>query len=318
MGIADVDATAITQQSSGYKVGPLDTTGVTFAPDYGIDAKGVTARATLNKTGLTDITPGQTLATPFAFWINKAVTATQCTAGLVGNYCNTSTDCNTVYGTNNGTCGAAASITNITRLQATLLFSGQVPTWDYLGQYFTAQPVVLCLRHAGSGTHATLDNAVMTAGQTGWGSSLVQTQDPVGPPVIWFNNASADEMACVNGDTTSATTGSLIGAVGYSDADAGPAANTVEVKYNGMFPVRSAMRDGLYDFYAIAHYYTNNSNDAAHNTLATNMVIWAENPANMAPAKANYWATVAEMNYIKASDTAYPIYVGASNPVSPY
>jgi len=321
MGIADVAASAITQSTSGYKIGPLDTTGVTFAPDYSGDtAASKAAVATLNTTGLTDVTPNQTLATPFAFWVNKAVTATQCTAGLTGNYCFQNTDCDTKYQAGNGVCSSTATtITNMTRLMATLLFSGQVSTWDQLGQYFTAQPVVVCLRHAGSGTHATLDNAVMTAGQTGWGSSLVtaQNSDSTNPPVVWFNNASGDEMNCINGDTTSSTSGSLIGAVGYSDADASAGANVVELKYNGIFPVRSALRDGIYDFYAIAHYYTNNANDAAHNKLAKDMVVWAENPANMAPAKANYWATVAEMQYYKSSDTAYPVAQGATNPTTP-
>ena len=326
VGIADVAASAITEQSSGYKTGPLDTTGVTFAPNY---SAGSPALATITTTGLNDVTANKTLATPFAFWVNKGVTAKQCTAGLVGNYCYQNTDCNTVYGTNNGTCNTTpTTITNLTRLQATLLFSGQVQTWDQLGQYFTAQPVILCLRHAGSGTHATLDNAVMTAGQSGWGSPLVTAQQSPtdasnnGTTITWFNNASGDEMNCVNGDTTAANSidgnaypsGTTVGAIGYSDADASAGSNTVEIKYNGYFPTRSGLRDGVYDFYAIAHYYTSKTGDAAHNTLATDMIKWAESPANMAPAKANYWATVAEMNVYKTSDTAYPLVQGNSSP----
>jgi hypothetical protein len=328
VGVSDVKAESITQKSKGYKLGPLDTTGVQLNISY--------PDATLNTSGLTAIgTPGATLATPFGFYANKAVVATQCTAGLIGSYCaiptgGTQTDanaqCDTAYGAGNGVCAGgtadaahATVITNINRLEATLLFTGQVPNWNYLGAYFPSLPVVLCLRHAGSGTHATLDNAVMTAGGTGWGQPLVATQKAGTShnPTIWFNNASADEMNCINGDTVANPSGSLIGAIGYADADAAPAANVVRLTYNGHYPTRSAMRNGIYDFYAIAWFYTNNSNNANINALASDMVNWASIPANMAASKANYWATAAEMSYIKSSDQAYPGYVGATSPMTP-
>jgi hypothetical protein len=316
LGVSDVAAESIIQQSSGHKIGPLDATATIFSPNFSVPTSA--ASLSIKTTGLTAITPNATLATPFGFYANKAVTATQCTAGLIGNYCNANTQCDTAYNSGNGVCNTTATtISNINRLQATLLFSGQVPSWDYLGTYFTANPVVLCLRHAGSGTHATFVNAVMNAGGTGWGTSVLGSEDPVGPPVTWFNNASADEMNCINGDTLANNSGSAIGAIGYADADAAPAANVVELKYNGNFPTRSAMRNGLYDFYAIAWFYTNNSNSSAINQLAKDMVIWSEDPTHMAASKVNYWATAAEMNYVKGSDQSYPGYAGATSPMTP-
>ena len=350
MGIADVAGSSITQKSTGQKIGPLDTTATVFAPDFSVHAP--------DTSNITPIDENFTLATPFAFWVNKGVTATQCTSGLVGNYCGTPTlggtsaaeymaanaQCDTKYfatgpGTGDGRCGsstggatptapAATTITNIDRLQASLIFSGQVPDWSYLGSYFTAQPVTVCLRHAGSGTHATLVNAVMNAGGSNWGTNVLQLQDgKTGhEPIVWFNNGSGDEMNCVNGDskpnaanfnTVNQATGGLMGAIGYSDADASAGTYTTEVRYNGFFPTRSAMRNGVYDFYAVAYYYVNNAATSAVTTFAQDMVDWAGVPSNMVASKANYWATVAEMGYIKGSDQAYPGYVGASTVVLP-
>ena len=311
-GIADVAGESFTQNSTGLKLGPLG--GAVVSPSYtGVATTGLTSK--------------NTVVVPFGFFVNKAVTATQCDAGLVGNLCTANAECNTgINGsTTDGHCNTTpTTITNISRLQAAMLFSGQVGDWSQFGAYYTAQPVTLCLRHAGSGTHATLDYAVMSAGTTGWGAALVNTEDQVGPPVTWFNNGSGDMSNCINGDNTvtgSTPTGSLIGAIGYSDADmaVGKATslNIAQVKYNGFYPTRTHIRNGEYDFYAPSWLYYNNTHNAADTTAIKNMVTYAQNPANIPSAKVNYWAALSEMQFLKTSDKAYPGFVGAASPVAP-
>jgi hypothetical protein len=309
-GIADVSGEAFTQSSAGLKLGPMG--GATVTPGYnGVSTTGLIAK--------------NTVVVPFGFFVNKAVTATQCTAGLIGNVCSANAECNTgISGTSNdGVCNTTpTTITNISRLQAAMLFSGQVSDWSQFGAYYTANPVVLCLRHAGSGTHATLDYAVMSAGTTGWGAPLVTAEDPAGPPVIWFNNGSGDMSNCINGDTTLTTTGSLIGAIGYSDADmvvgkAASSQNIAQVKYNGFYPTRTHIRNGEYDFYAPSWLYYNNTHNSTDTNAILNMVTYAQNPANVPAAKANYWAALSEMQFVKSNDKAYPGFVGASVPMTP-
>jgi len=265
----------------------------------------------VNTAGLT---PNNTVVVPFGFFVNSAVTAQTCTAGLIGNYCTANTQCDTAPGSANGTCGTAATITNISREEATLIFSQQVGDWSDLGAYFTAQPVVACLRHAGSGTHSTLDLAVMN---TNWGNS-VATAESVGSPTIWFNQGSGDEIKCVNGATTATPNGSLAGAIGYADADqaigvANTSQNVKQLKFNGFYPTRTAIRNGLYDFYSNAWLYTNGPTTG----LAADLVAYAQDPANVPVAKANYWAAQGEMKYNKGTDTQYPAFVGASSPLLP-
>ncbi|NVN90567.1 MAG: hypothetical protein HXX11_08155 [Desulfuromonadales bacterium] len=297
VGTSDVAGESLAQNSSGQKLGPMG--GGAFSASFsGVSTAG--------------LTPNNTVVVPFGFFVNSAVTAKTCTAGLVGNYCLANTDCDTAPANATGTCGAAATITNISREEAAMIFSQQVGDWSDLGSYFTAQPVVACLRHAGSGTHATLDLAVMN---TSWGAGIA-TSESAGS--VWFNQGSGDEIKCINGATTATPTGSLIGAIGYADGDqavgvANTSQNVKQLKYNGFYPTRTAIRNGLYDFYSNAWLYTNGPTTG----LAADLVAYAQDPANVPASKANYWAAVAEMKYNKSADNTYPAYVGASIPMLP-
>jgi len=332
VGVSDVKASSITQASKGHKLGPFGGTVLNRNFVGGVPA-----------TGLTAVNPGGngTLVTPFGFFVNgtagvSSVTATQCTAGLVGSYCAAPSDpnfpgdailstdnatanqksanaqCDTSNNKGDGVCGAtAAPVTNISHLQAVLLFSGQIQDWSNFGSSFTAQPVALCLRHAGSGTHATLDLAVMRSGGTGWGANLVNAEAATGSPVVWFNFSSSDEYACIN---------SIPGAIGYADADALPQSsypNIARLAYNGVYPTRTAIRNGLYDFYATAWFYTLPANGALVNNLVTDMITWAQDPNNIWSSKANYWNTVQEMQFWKTTDQAFPSAVNANWPLLP-
>lgn len=297
VGTSDVAGESLNQVSSGEKLGPM--AGGAFS-------------VTLTGVDTTGLTPANTVVVPFGFFINNAVTATKCTSGFVGNYCTTAADCGT-----GGVCNTTpTTIDNITREQAAMIFSQQTADWSDFGAYFTAQPTVACLRHAGSGTHSALDKTVMNGS---WGAPTV-TAETAG--AVWFNQGSTDEMKCINGNATATPTGSLIGAIGYADADqavgtANVSQNVKLIKYNGQYPTRSAIRNGLYDFYTNAWLYTNPANAAATNAIAASVVAFAQNPANVPASKANFWAAVGEMKYNRGTDAGYPAYVGASAPMLP-
>lgn len=102
---------------------------------------------------------------------------------------------------------------NISRLQALMIFSGKASYWNQFGtnedcdeQEYTYpnKRIRVCLRSAGSGTHATLDRAVMRSDQ-----NLINAASPV----RIFNSGSSGMMACINTNTPS------YASIGYADAD---------------------------------------------------------------------------------------------------
>ena len=248
-------------------------------------------------------------------------------------------------------------------MQAVNIFTGQVSNWTDFGAGYVELPIVACLRHAGSGTMATLDYGVIKG--HGWSAApLVTTETyngnsngaagpspytaidatwpadatiPVTPTwgagdaageTIWFNNGSSDEMKCVN---------SQAGSIGYSDSDqltgSGPGTypNAAAVSYNGFFPNRVNIRNGLYDdFWTNEWLYYNPSHIQSiypstytvYETLIADLNSFAGNPANLTTTsslgtKAEYWATQGEMAFEKNVDSAYPAYIGQSGLVTP-
>jgi hypothetical protein len=206
----------------------------------------------------------------------------------------------------------AIPIDNISRLMATMIYNGQAYTWKDFGDWYPSLPIVACLRHAGSGTAATLDYAVMKG--NGWGWGLV-TAENASSPTIWFNDGSSDEMNCVN---------TLSGAIGYADADqiAGSVyyPNVHALKYQGVEPKRWKIRNGEYDFWSLQWIYGNPAR-TAYSSIKTGWIVplvnFAADPANVPSTKAEYWATDAEMVYMKSTDQSYPGYRGASLPQLP-
>jgi ABC-type phosphate transport system substrate-binding protein len=269
---------------------------------------------------------------PFGFFVNEGVKAKTCTAGLVGNYCAdtthvdavsgltvvdipANTHCNTGPSTTDGVCGAAATITNVSREEISLIFSGVATDWSDLGAYFEAKPIVACLRHAGSGTAAAFEHTVMNSA---WGANLVASEVPGN---IYFNQDSGGMMKCINGNTGGSTTGAVMGGIGYADADqainaAGSSDHVKQLKYNGFYPTRSAVRNGLYDFYTNAWLYTNPANTVQAD-LAADIIAFAQLPGNVPSNKKNYWATVGEMKFNRVEDKGYPALAFPSDPMLP-
>ena len=136
------------------------------------------------------------------------------------------------------------TISNISRLMAVNIFSGLVTSWKDLGDDFLVvdntntevpgDPIVPCLRHAGSGSHATLDFSVIRG--NGWGNNLI-TKAAANGGKGYFNDGTSQELACING--VGGFNG--YGAIGYADADSPIGAvnslpNVVALTYQGEAP----------------------------------------------------------------------------------
>jgi hypothetical protein len=290
-----------------------------------------------------------TLAVPFAFYVNPGVKAYHCvdstTFKHTGGYCTpaglapiTYIDTTALPSTwdtptgklhtyavpaNSDQCATGSvcetlnnpsTIDNISRLQANILFAGQVLDWRELGAYFVANPVRLCLRKPGSGTHVGFDKTVMrAAGKSGWGAdyNIYANNDPAnGFPYTYFNGSSTDEKSCIDNSQVPALAGPATGAIGYMDADTGNTTGYVQVNYNGVKPLRQNIRNGSYEFYTIGQMYTDGS------ALANTIVTFAQTPANIPSGKAKFWATANELYFVRGTVPAYPAKVNF--PVADY
>ena len=149
------------------------------------------------------------MVVPFGFFAHTDVTVSKCSGGLSdGQQCASSADCA------GGSCGAATQLDDISRMQAIMIFSRQAVYWTDFGQgYASAAPTVggaitACYREAGSGTHSTMDYAVMKSN-----GAVVSQSLPTGTggdTSIVFNDGTGAMMTCINGTA---------GAIGYADAD---------------------------------------------------------------------------------------------------
>jgi hypothetical protein len=340
IGASDVDGSSFLQESHGQLKGPngggfIDRT----FPATGIDVSGLIAQ--------------QPVVVPFGFFANNSVTKTKClgpdpleptpaahkAVSTWGYQCydpnndGKSEDCIGYYKCVGGTCSGGVNtgvactranqcpdvtlantncqripLDNISRIMAVNIFSGKAWYWTDFGAWYNPDPIVACLRHAGSGTHSTLDWAVMrSAAGPDWGWPLVQVENAA-EPTVWFNDGSSDEMKCID---------TILGAIGYADADqlegTSNFPNTHALKYNGVEPRRTKVRNGEYDFYSNQWLYFNRTLTA----LESNLIAFASNPANIPSSKAKFWATQSEMVYNKTNDRLYPGYVGATNPQLP-
>lgn len=307
IGALDLDASSVTQLSSGQVFGPMGGGAVSFDHTGGLDMSGMTHLTT---------TPGNfatTFATPFALSVNKAVKARQCTAGNIGDVCTADSDCGS-----GGTCNTTSTtINNLSRLQVAMIFSGQTASWRDFGPAYDDIATVACLRHSGSGTAACFDNMVMTGGTSGWGATTATTEVATvdGPPIIYFNDSTGAELGCANGNTTAdasgnpSGTGADIGGVAYADADKAVGSGTgldklVQIKYNGVRANANNIKNGSYDWYSIANFYANPAY-ADQSAVAAKLIDYISNgtiPTN----KATYWAQAKDMVFKRGSDLVYP------------
>ena len=295
LAASDVAAVSYTQSSHGNLKGPLGDAWAdrVFSP--------ISVPSTFNHYN--------PIVVPFAFFVNTSVKKCYDAVPTMYNSCTPSNQ---------------QTISNLPRMMAVEIFSGQSYYWtDFGGYYVPNVPVVACLRHAGSGAHATLDYAVMDHG--GWGALPVSYQR-TSNPTVWFNDTSSDEMNCINGNGSWAGTG----AIGYANADqlGSSYANTVRLNYDGEAASRENIRNGNYNFCSNEWVYedTLSPSYAVTHPYIAPMMTFAAKPANIPGAptpsiwgadKSLYWASSGEMHYNKNSDQKYPGYVGATNPQLP-
>ena len=221
-----------------------------------------------------------------------------------------------------------AGISKLNRQQALLLFSGNVATWDMFGQGFPQKNVVVCMRHAGSGTLATLDKAIMRGDRP-----LSTNQLTGGAPTVWFMQGTPDMLNCINSNGGDATGKSA--AIGYADSDAMTTGyngdgsenlnssypNVQRLLYNGggqgmtaanktnygYSAVKNEIINGSYEFWSAQEMYLN-PNDAQNATVANlfnQAVTFAGNP-QACPGLGCYWAAASEVQVTKESDSAVP------------
>ncbi|TWJ16693.1 type 2 periplasmic-binding domain-containing protein [Geobacter argillaceus] len=305
LGASDVAGESFTQQSHGLLWGPMG---------------GVQTDRVFTGVPTTGLTAYQPVVVPFGFFANKNIQVSTCASGVhAGNLCTTNTsaaDCGAV-----GLC-STGTISNITREQAIQIFSGNTYAWTDFGASYSVtgdatNTVVACFRHAGSGTHSTLDNAVMN---TKWGGSLAINASTVAP-IVYFNDGASDEMKCINNNANLTTPG----AIGYADGDQDLTSftNVAALKYNGLLPRRNMIRNGAYDFFSNQWLYENPAKtpatgaDTTKHTLITQLNTFAGNPANIPTSKAPYWAAKSEMVWNKATDQTYPVYAFPTAPQTP-
>ena len=212
-------------------------------------------------------------------------------------------------------------IDTMTRLQAVSLFSGQIANWSDFDPSVDMR-VVVCHRHAGSGTVATLnaavfrgDNSLPIAEVT---EALADYYENRGlyRPEIYFNEGSSDMMRCV---------GETAGAIGYADFDKCiPGTNCASKGYGDIkrvyFPCcpdcrpnyspfltqKELVQNGIDTFWSAQWLYYKTAEPTARKTLITALGDFASLEANLPSSKADYWSSQNAMNYEKADDFALP------------
>lgn len=294
LGASDVASSSFTQVSEGNEEGFLQNGPVTR---FDMNANLIPGEAQ-------GLIPHRPVVVPFAFFGNGPAMGWD-----------TTDPANPVAG--------AGAITNVSRVQAANLMAGNVYNWSQFGPDFPNKKVVVCLRHAGSGTHATLDKAVMRgdfsiAEKEAWPGTFTPNT-----PYLFFHISSSDLIKCVDQNGNSPSTGGFTTdvtthmAIGYADADKNaPDAITGAIKYpdavtlnyNGYSPAKQNITNGNYTFWSQQWIYENPA-DANYNTLQPihqKMVDFASDPANLPATKANYWAAANELNVVKPFDTSLP------------
>ena len=246
--------------------------------------------------------------------------------------------------------GVEVPFYNMNEPMAAYLFSGAISDWSQFDHNLNGDntedvmqsppvrtypagdqfPVTLCMRHAGSGTHATLDAAILHH----WGRTLVKDQvlstDPLYSfnlsPQIYFNKGSSDLMRCVCGGCPPFDS---VGAVGYADADKILSSSFVDAPCERMLwtgfgcttdnctggPLdtedifKDAITDGRYTFWSNQRMHVCDPDvvDCGTGVSVADLMAYAEDPSNLPSNKATWWAAGSEMQWQKNNDRERPV-----------
>jgi len=236
----------------------------------------------------------------------------------------------------------ALSKNDFTRQQMLLIMSGNVYNWSQFGPGYESKKVVLCMRHAGSGTHATLDKAIMRGDATLPIDQNLAVAIDTKEAGVQFHESSSDMMNCINdnGGYNTATTA----AIGYADADAivkdyngadgikgnaddgdenkkSTATNVKRLKFNGTSEGMTLANKGTYGWSQMKNNIINGSyefwssqwmymDDAQESTETENafkkLATFASNTTLPCPGLGCYWLTGKELHVDKADDFSIP------------
>lgn len=234
----------------------------------------------------------------------------------------------------NASPGGEAPLVNISRMEAITLFSGQVRDWNQLIPDLDSDgtpneaanlvdggdklPLVLCLRHAGSGAHAALDASVIRSD-----SSLLTSQafpgdyswyDYASQTETYFNETSKDVVSCV---------GNHFGAIGYAESDVieeltelnsytvigNPEYGDVrKIAYNGYHAERDMIQNGRYSFWSALYMYVSSSEPGPIQDLVEDLSVFANDPATISTIGLDsWWVGRSEMDVFRATDFDMPV-----------
>jgi len=248
-----------------------------------------------------------------------------CNGGVnSGQACTTANDCPDVIEAD--TRCEAMPLNNINHAMAGLIFSGMINNWEDFGKYYTDGKIVRCMRHAGSGTHATVDDLLKPYALK---NNSVAAPISFGP--TWHYTSSSDLMKCV---------ADFKGAIGYADADKlldfkgiedgcaedaeGNPNNHLDdpdgvagahiMMYNGVEPTRQKIANCEYEFWAAQHvYYDTAEFTGTLATLRQRLEDYSSDRNNLTVGNlgnaAYFWASQAEMQCSKASATFTKSYI---------
>lgn len=142
---------------------------------------------------------------------------------------------------------AAGVINNLTRTQAINLFAGNVSSWNQLSGFADFEyEVALCLRHAGSGTHATLDKAIFRGD-----ANIINAEKTDEAPYAYFYKSSSETNTsgtiagvkeCIIDNA--GITDSDVAAIGYMDADVNNTDDFHRMTYQGASAVDKDLKFG--------------------------------------------------------------------------
>ena len=187
------------------------------------------------------------------------------------------------------------TLTNLSSAELKMIFTGVAKDWsDLQAETMVAGPITVCLRHAGSGTHATMDAFVrpQTLLKLAQGSASVPGYH------VFFNDGSSDEMRCINGSGTWSGTG----AIGYADADqvlGTTYPNTARISLDGITPVRALTDDYTYGFTTVQNMYTSTTNAA--DNIYLDLCTYASQPSTITAVNPN-WSASCNMKHIRNSN----------------
>lgn len=222
------------------------------------------------------ITPVPTAVVPFALFLGKNVV--KVTGGA-----------------------PSGQVTNLTRTQIEQIFGRQITDWGQIGHGASANgttldataPIVLCLRNAGSGTKAALDQTVLI--------NTTETGLPVAGGVI-FGGSTSNVQSCLASNPN---------AIGYMDADQinSVAAGIYTVAIDGALPPNGTvagkrdLRCGAYAYWTSVQAYKRVGLVAAVNAVADAWIADAGTAAVITriPTGA-FWEADENMFVTKSSD----------------